>query len=185
LLTILTLAEITEKLGSSAAESFAVLYDQFLPKIYRYISYRVADVQTTEDLTSVTFEKALNKFKQFDRNKAGFSTWIFTIARNTVIDHFRRNRQVQTLGLNEVAENPSPDISPEEAAERAEEIKLLNDCLSRLSASEKEVISLKFGADMTNRQISGVLSLSESNVGVILYRAVRKIKADFRVKQNE
>jgi RNA polymerase sigma-70 factor (ECF subfamily) len=184
LLTILTLAEIVEKIGSSAAESFAVFYEQYLPKVYRYINYRISDVQTAEDLTSVVFEKALNKFKSYDSRKAGFSTWIFTIARNTLIDHFRSSRQAQTVGLEAVAENPSPLISPEDEADRAEEIRLLNSCLARLSGPEKEIISLKFGAEMTNRQIAGVLSLTESNVGVILYRAVRKLRDDFRGRQN-
>jgi len=184
LLTILTLAGMVEKIGSSAAESFAVFYEQYLPKVYRYINYRIADVQTAEDLTSAVFEKALSKFKSYDRRKAGFSTWIFTIARNTVIDHFRSSRQSQTVGLEAVAENPSPHISPEDEADRAEEIQLLNLCVAQLSDPEKEIISLKFGAEMTNRQISAVLSLTESNVGVILYRAVRKLRDGFRGRQN-
>jgi RNA polymerase sigma factor (sigma-70 family) len=184
LLTILTLAEIVEKIGSTAAESFAAFYEQYLPKVFRYINYRVTDVPTAEDLTSTVFEKALNKFKSYDSRKAGFSTWIFTIARNTLIDHFRSSRQAATVGLEAVADSPSPLASPEEEADRAEEISLLNGCLSRLSPSEREIISLKFGAEMTNRQIAGVLSLTESNVGVILFRAVRKLRDDFRGRQN-
>jgi RNA polymerase sigma factor (sigma-70 family) len=184
LLTILTLAEMVEKIGSSAAESFAAFYEQYLPKVYRYISYRISDVQTAEDLTSVVFEKALGKFKSFDSRKAGFSTWVFTIARNTLTDHYRSSHQSQTVDLEAAAEKPSPLKSPEEEAESAEDIRLLNTCLAQLSAPEKEIISLKFGAEMTNRQIAGVLALTESNVGVILYRAVRKLRDDFRGRQN-
>jgi RNA polymerase sigma-70 factor (ECF subfamily) len=76
------------------------------------------------------------------------------------------------------------DDSPEEANERAEELQLLNSCLARLSNQEREIISLKFGAEMTNRQIAGMLTLSESNVGIIIYRAVRKLRDDFRGRQN-
>jgi RNA polymerase sigma-70 factor, ECF subfamily len=184
LLTILTLAEIVEKIGSSAAESFAVFYEQSLPKVYRYINYRIPDVQTAEDLTSAVFEKALNKFKSYDSRKAKFSTWVFTIARNILIDHFRSSQRVRTVDLEAAAENPSPLISPEEEADRAEDVRLLNVCLAELSDPEKEIISLKFGAEMTNRQIAGVLALSESNVGVILFRAVRKLRDEFRGRQN-
>jgi RNA polymerase sigma factor (sigma-70 family) len=184
LLAIMTLSAMVEKIGSEAAESFAVFYGQYLPKVYRYINYRIQDVQTAEDLTSAVFEKALSKFKSYDSRKAGFSTWIFTIARNTLIDHFRSNSQRRTVGLEAVAGDPSPLISPEDEADRAEELCLLNSCLTRLSDSEREIISLKFGAEMTNRQIARVLSLSESNVGVILYRAVRKMRDDFRGRQN-
>jgi RNA polymerase sigma factor (sigma-70 family) len=184
LLTILTLAEIVEKIGSSAAESFAAFYEKYLPKVYRYINYRITDVQTAEDLTSAVFEKALNKFNSYDSRKAGFSTWVFTIARNTLTDHFRSSRQSRTVGLEAVADSPSPQLSPEDEADRAEEISILNSCLAKLSAPEKEIISLKFGAEMTNRQIAGILSLSESNVGVILYRAVRKLRDDFRGRRD-
>jgi RNA polymerase sigma-70 factor, ECF subfamily len=184
LLTVLTLAEITENIGSSAAQSFAVFYEQYFHKVYRYINYRVSNIQTAEDLTSAVFEKALNKFKSYDSRKAQFSTWIFTIARNTVTDHFRSSRRVRMVELDAAAEDPTPRLSPEEEADRAEEIHLLNACLSRLSAPEKEIISLKFGAEMTNRQIAGVLSLTESNVAVILYRAVRKLRDDFKGKQS-
>ena len=184
MLTLLTLAEMVEKVGSGAAESFAGFYTQYLPKVYRYFSYRITDIQTAEDLTSMVFEKALSKFKSYDKRKAGFSPWIFAIARNTLIDHFRSSRQSQSVTLEAADDKPSLQISPEDEADRAEEIHLLNSCVARLSDQEKEIISLKFGAEMTNRQISGVLSLTESNVGVILYRAVRKLRDDFRGRQN-
>ena len=93
MLIILTQAEMVERIGQSAAEAFAGFYEQYLPKVYRYISYRISDTHTAEDITSAVFEKALNKFKSFSPEKASFSTWIFTIARNTLTDHFRAERQ--------------------------------------------------------------------------------------------
>jgi RNA polymerase sigma-70 factor, ECF subfamily len=60
---------------------------------------------------------------------------------------------------------------------------VLQSCLAELSHSEQEIISLKFGAEMTNRQIAKTLSLSESNVGIIIYRAVRKLRDGFKVRQ--
>jgi RNA polymerase sigma-70 factor (ECF subfamily) len=183
-LVILTQAEIIEKIGSDVADAFADLYRQYLPKVYRYISYRISDRLTAEDLTSAVFEKALSKFRSYRSEKAGFSTWIFTIARNTLTDHFRVNRKGQNIQLDDPLALVAQDGSPEEVNERAEELQLLNSCLSRLSPAEREIISLKFGAEMTNRQISGILALSESNVGVIVYRAVRKLRDDFRERQN-
>jgi RNA polymerase sigma-70 factor, ECF subfamily len=186
LLTILTQAQIVERIGSSAAGAFAELYEQYLPKVFRYISYRIPDVSTAEDLTSVVFEKALTKFQSFRPDKSSFSTWIFTIAGNTLIDHYRVNSKSQTVQLDDpvAATVPASEISPEEESDRAEDILMLNSCLARLSSPEKEIISLKFGAEMTNRQIAKRLSLSESNVAVIIFRAVRKLRDDFRGKQN-
>lgn len=186
MLVILTQTQMVEKLGSSAAAVFAELYELYLPKVYRYISYRITDVHTAEDLTSVVFEKALTKFKSYSSDKAAFSTWIFTIARNTLTDHFRVKSKDQTVPLEDpsVTFHVPVEGSPEDETDKSEEIQLLNHCLARLSSVEREIISLKFGAEMTNRQIAKTLSLTESNVGIIIYRAVRKLRDDFRGLEN-
>ena len=184
MLTLLTQAQIIDKIGSSAAESFAELYEQYLPKVYRYVKYRITDTHLAEDLTSIVFEKALTKFKSYRSEKAGFSTWIFAIARNTLIDHYRVSHKEQTVPLGDPVRAGNPEISPEEEGEKAEEIQFLNGCIAQLSPPEQEIISLKFGAEMTNRQIARVLNLTESNVGIIIYRAVRKLRDNFRGKQN-
>jgi RNA polymerase sigma factor (sigma-70 family) len=183
-LIILTQAQMVEKLGASAAETFAGFYETYLPKVYRYISYRITDVHTAEDLTSTVFEKALSKFKSYSPQKAQFSTWIFAIARNTLIDHYRGSRNRQTVVLEDPVAAVEADASLEGDSDREEDIRILNGCVALLSKAEQEIIQLKFGAEMTNRQIAGQLSLSESNVGVILYRAVRKLRDNFKGKQN-
>lgn len=184
MLIILTQAQIIEKIGSSAAETFAGLYEQYLPKVYRYVSYRITDTHTAEDLTSAVFEKALTKFNSYKADKAAFSTWIFTIARNTLTDHFRANQSHKTVLMEDPAAEAEPNSRPEEESEKEEELQALRTCVARLSKSEQEIISLKFGAEMTNRQIAGMLSLSESNIGIIVYRAVRKLRDSFREKQD-
>jgi RNA polymerase sigma-70 factor (ECF subfamily) len=184
LLVLLTQAEIIEKAGSSAAVTFAGLYEEYLPRVYRYITYRITDIPTAEDLTSTVFEKALTKFKSYSPDKAGFSTWIFTIARNTLIDYYRASSKEKTVQLDDPGVEVSPAVSPEDESDRAEEIQMLNTCLAQLSQPEQEIISLKFGAEMTNRQIAKALALTESNVAVIIYRAVRKLRDNFRGRQD-
>jgi RNA polymerase sigma factor (sigma-70 family) len=178
-LVILTQAEIAERVGQSAAEAFAGFYEQYLPKVYRYISYRISDTHKAEDITSVVFEKALTKFKSFSPEKASFSTWIFTIARNTLTDHFRTSSKIQTVSDDNAVGITQPETSIEELSEKAEDIRMLQSYISQLSKAEQEIISLKFGAEMTNRQIAKELGFSESNVGIIIYRAVRKLRDGF------
>ena len=170
---------IPEKVAKSTAEAFVEFYNIYLPKIFRYISYKVSDTHLAEDLTSAVFEKALTKFRSYSSEKAKFSTWIFRIARNTMIDHFRVSGKQKTIPLGEMENEPKSTDTPEQAFIEKEETKILRQCISKLSPKEQEVISLKFGAAMNNRQIAGLLGLSDSNVGVILYRAVRKLRDDF------
>ena len=151
-----------------------------MPKVFRYIHYKVNDTQITEDLTSTVFEKALTNFSKFSRDKASFSTWIFTICRNVVIDYFRTQGRRQTVSLEGAAEVASRNPSPEEELVNREEREKLRACLERLPREEQEIIQLKFGAELTNRQIARMLGLSESNVGTKLYRAVRKLRDGFQ-----
>jgi len=168
----------------SVRETFAELYEQYLPRVFRYISYRVDDVHLAEDLTSDVFVKALTGFGSYHSDKASFSTWLLSIARHMVIDHYRASSRGQAIPLEEATEILSESISPEEEAIKKEEFQRLRVCLAGLPQQEQEIISLKFGAELTNRQIAGMLSLSESNVGTILYRAIRKLRDSFRGWQN-
>jgi RNA polymerase sigma factor (sigma-70 family) len=171
--------ETANKIARSTAEVFTDLYREFLPKVYRYVSYRISDTHMAEDLTSLIFEKALTKFRSYSSEKAAFSTWIFSIARNTVIDHFRASGKTQVVQIENISMTHSDGPSPEEEMIRSEEYKMLQSCISQLGQQEQEIISLKFGAEMTNRQIARMTGLSESNVGIIIYRTVRKLRDNF------
>jgi len=184
LLVVLTQAQMIEKVGSNSAEVFAGFYQEYLPKVFRYVSYRIKDTHAAEDLTSVVFEKALTNFKSFRREKASFSTWIFTIARNTLTDHYRSLQRQATVPLDDPMPVAGKELSPEEEYDREEELQQLNACLALLSQTEQEIISLKFGAEMTNRQIASMLSMTESNIGIIVFRAIRKLRDNFREKKN-
>ena len=164
----------------SARDTFARLYDEYLEKVYRYVQYRVNNIQLAEDLTSTVFEKALVNFGKFSNDRASFSTWIFSIARNVVIDHYRVSGKRQRVPLEEVTPQSSGEQSPEKQLEREDERERLNLCLSELSEEEQEIVRLKFGAELNNRQISKMLDLSESNVGTKLYRAIRKLRDRFQ-----
>jgi len=169
----------------SDSEIFSQLYDEFMPKVFAYIHYRVNNQQTTEDLTSIVFEKALANFSKYSSDKAAFSTWIFTIARNSIIDHFRTDAKRHHVDLDDrTIDVPSSEPSPEEQLERQSEKQCLLKCLSKLGEQDQEIIRLKFAAEMTNRQISKMLKLSESNVAVRLFRTMKKLRADFEESWN-
>jgi len=169
-----------DKDSKDAAETFTELYERYLPKVFRYISYRVGDMDLAEDLTSVVFEKALTKIDSYRSNKASFSTWLMTVARNTIIDHYRVKSRKLTISIEETLEVASEEASPEEEVIRKEELQRLGTYLRGLSQQEREIISLKFGAELTNRQIAQIVRLSESNIGTILYRAICKLRDKFK-----
>jgi RNA polymerase sigma factor (sigma-70 family) len=170
----------TPDVANSPAERFIVFYREYLPKIFKYMTYKVADVHTAEDLTSLVFEKALNKFQSHDSEKGSFATWIFAIAHNTVVDHYRATDKEKNQQYLAEFSSLGDCISPEDKLIETEKFKLLHICISFLSRHQQEIISLKFGARMNNRQIAKMTGLSESNIGTTIWRTVSKLRDCFR-----
>ena len=82
-------------------EEFICLYEEFFPKIYNSVYYRVNDATTAEDIVSQIFLKILKNKDQYSSEKAKLSTWIYTIAHNCLIDFYRKNDSVETLDILE------------------------------------------------------------------------------------
>jgi len=150
-----------------------VAYKEYLPRVYNFFRFRVGDGTLAEDLTSTTFEKAWRGRLRFKRDLGAFSTWLFTIARNVAVDYFRRYEQ--DLPLDAIRE-PADSASLEEAVQRNHDFAQLNSLLSQLPVREQELVAFKYGAGLNNREIARLTRLSESNVGIILYRAVEKLR---------
>jgi RNA polymerase sigma-70 factor (ECF subfamily) len=149
------------------------LYEEQLPRIYNYFRYRVG-ADEAEDLTSETFEKAWRGRHKYRRDLGAFTTWLFAIARNVAIDHYRRQVPLEPL---DHASHVAATGSPEEDAMRASEVARLTALLATLGERERELIALRYGAGLTNRSIARLSGLSESNVGTILHRAISDLRA--------
>jgi RNA polymerase sigma-70 factor (ECF subfamily) len=152
------------------------IYTEQLPRVYNFFRYRVGDGQLAEDLTATTFEKAWRKRMNYRHNLGAFSTWLFTIARNVAIDHFRKNHKELPLDDAHLDVDPFP---VEEIIQRRYDFAHLSKLLAQLPARERELIACKYGAELDNRTIARLTHLSESNVGTILNRSVNKLRAAF------
>lgn len=160
----------------TAIGGFTAIYEAHMAYVFRYISYRVSNRHEAEDLTSLVFEKALAAFDRYDPRKSAPQTWLLTIARNTVTDHLRKSSKRKTMPLDDAVGVASADPSPPETTETREEYEKLQLCLAVLPQREQEIISLKFGGELNNRQIASVVGLSQNNVGTILFRAFCKLR---------
>jgi RNA polymerase sigma-70 factor (ECF subfamily) len=161
-------------LNPAREQDWDALYAEQLPRVYNFFRYRVGDGAVAEDLTSSTFEKAWVARHRYRRDRAGFCTWLLTIARNVAVDHYRAQRPHVPL---EHAANVSHGATPDELSERRSDFERLSRLLEELPARERELIALKYGAEMTNRAIAKVAGLSESNVGTILHRTIQALRA--------
>ena len=155
---------------------FEILYRAELPRIYNFFRYRVGDGPVAEDLTSLTFEKAWRNRSRYRQDLAGFSTWLFTIARRVAQDYYRKPHQ--DVPLDEIPE-PSYRKNVEDLIEQQADFARLSVLLARLADRDRELVALKYGAGLTNRAIARLSGLSESNVGVILYRALQTLRSNW------
>lgn len=152
------------------------VYLEYLPRIFSFFRYRVCERSLAEDLTATTFEKAWKARGRYRKDLSSVGTWIFSIARNVAIGHFRRHRQLISLEAAEV--HSERDAVERDVLKRSDFVRL-HRLLSGLSTRERELIALKYGAEMTNRSIAQLTHLSESNVGTILCRAVGRLRSQW------
>jgi RNA polymerase sigma-70 factor, ECF subfamily len=156
---------------------FDELYHAELPRVYNFFRYRVGDNQLAEDLTSETFEKAWRNRERYRNDIAAFSTWLFTIARRVAQDYYRKHRRNE-ITLDEIS-NISANELTEDTFQQNADFAQLSVLLARLADRERELVALKYGAGLTNRAIAHLSGLTESNVGVILYRTIQTLRSEW------
>jgi RNA polymerase sigma-70 factor, ECF subfamily len=159
--------------AAATPADWEALYARELPRVYNFFRYRVGDGPVAEDLTAATFEKAWRARDRYRHDLGAFSTWLFSIARRVAIDYFRRRRPEVPL---EAARSEAGEPSPEEAAQRQGDFARLGALLAALPARERELVALKYGADLTHREVARLTGLSETNVGTLLHRTVLKLR---------
>ena len=156
---------------------FTDLYHQYFPKVFAYVYGRVQDKEISLDIVSDVFEKAFIKMRSL-RSPDSFGSWLFTIARNEVSSHWRKTKPAARAAQEAAWETEihSQPRGPEETVLHKERLASLSQLVRQLPRREQEIIALKFDAELTNREIANVLSTSEVNVRVTVFRALRKLR---------
>jgi RNA polymerase sigma-70 factor, ECF subfamily len=151
------------------------VYETFLPRIFHFFCYKVGNPQIAEDLTATTFEKAWSSRGSFRKDHGQVHAWLLGIARHVAGDHFRK--PCREVPFDE-ALDVSIAASMDEDLQRRLDFQRVSRMLSHFPDRDRELIALKYGAELTNREISKITGLSESNVGTILYRVVSKLRKE-------
>jgi RNA polymerase sigma-70 factor, ECF subfamily len=160
-------------------EDFANLYDREVWSVYGFIGYRLTSRADVEDLTQQTFEKALRAWEKFDPRRGEARVWLLAIARNLLIDHFRRNKSAAGASFDECDESPAltTEPSPEERLGIDPELEA---ALTELGQRERELIALRFGGDLNGPEIARLTGLSVANVHQILSRSLRRLRDELK-----
>jgi RNA polymerase sigma-70 factor, ECF subfamily len=158
---------------TSGSDDFEAIYESHAPSIYRFMFWRTKDETLAEDLTSNVFEKAWRTRKSFTGGSA--KAWLFRIARTTLIDHWRKNKELPDDG-SIISEAVSDELDLGESLDRKLAAARLQKAVARLPKDMRSVVQLRFIEGLSVREVARMLELSEANVRVIQYRALQKLR---------
>jgi RNA polymerase sigma-70 factor (ECF subfamily) len=155
------------------------LYREHAERLYAFLAYSCGDAVQAEDLLADVFERALRNGGRFDPRRGSETTWLYAIAVNRLRDHGRRiaaeRRAVDRLQVDAARGGAAAHDAVASALARRDELASAVACLSE---EEREVVALRFGADLTLAQVAQAVQQPRSTVEARLYRALRKLHGE-------
>jgi RNA polymerase sigma-70 factor, ECF subfamily len=158
------------------AEQFERLYEEHAQGLFGFLAYRTGDAALAEDLVADTFERVLTARRPFDRRKASEKTWIYAIALNRLRDAARRD-----AAENRALSLASPAVTNgngHAGVESAETRQLIMAALATLNDEEREALSLRYGADLSLKDIAKVIGKPRSTVEGRIYKGLKHLRAE-------
>lgn len=164
---------------SGDLSSFSVLYDFYLDKIYRFIYYRVSHREVAEDLSSQVFLKAIKAISSADFTDRNFSAWLYKIAYNLIIDHYRSEKK--DINIDDVINYFSgQDLLLE--VDKNRKVELIKEAMNFLNAKQKNILIMRVWDELSYREISNITGDSEANCKVVFSRTVSKLKDNLPIE---
>ena len=155
--------------------AFTQLYDQHFDKVFRYIYVRLKNQAESEDLTQEVFIKAINAIGSYKYEGAPFASWLFRIAHNQVIDFVRKRDKQKTTSLDEALSYAGND-DPVTETEYRYEVAELTIAIEQLSPAQREVVSLRFIAELTIAEVAKILGKSEGTIKALQFNATASLR---------
>ncbi len=161
--------------------AFEILYNFYFSKIYFFIFKRIGQKEVAEDLVSATFMKVftgLNKFVA--KNENSFAAWVYQIAGNNIVDYYRRQKKYLSTDISSITEPVDLSQNLEEDLVKNLNRDLVAKVLTKLSEHDQKILQLKFFADLDNTEIAQILETKPNNVGVWLFRALKRFQKEYQ-----
>jgi RNA polymerase sigma-70 factor (ECF subfamily) len=163
---------LAEEAQSGNADAFGQIFDELSDNIYKFLAFRVRDPEVAKDLTSQTFLEAWQSLKRYNTERS-FKTWIFSIARYKLIDHYRAFKP--KISLDAVMNLPDNTDIEAETESKAENDTIL-DALDQLPEMYQTVLKLKLVEELEYSEISDITGKTENNLRVIFKRGLDKLR---------
>jgi RNA polymerase sigma-70 factor (ECF subfamily) len=165
--------QLAERAAKRDREAFAKLYDLYADKIYKYIYYKSGRTDEAEDLTAQVFLKAWEAIEHYKWEGYPFSTWLYRIAHNQMIDHYRTHRETFPL---DTARTRESGLDPLESAEKSFSSAQIRGAIRHLTQDQQRVIILRFLEGYSTAEVANILDKDPDAIRALQHRALRALQ---------
>jgi RNA polymerase sigma-70 factor (ECF subfamily) len=164
-------------------DAFGNLYQNHMDAIYRYIFFRVGDTNDAEDLTEQTFLRAWESLPGYRPGEHPFSSWLYRIAHNLVVDHHRRRRPTAEIDSIEQNSNLENQAGAFNHLTQAEDTIVLAQAIRQLPDEQQQVIILRFIEGLSHNEVAHILNKSDGACRMIQARALAALNDQLKLTQ--
>lgn len=157
------------------SEAFSLIYREYVEQVFRYACIRVGRDEQAEDITQEVFIKALQNIKSYRYKGKSFASWLFRIAHNQIIDYYRQSNKYQQVPIMETLSSTDEE-DPVISLERRAEVSTIKQAIEELPPRQKEIISLRFGAELSISETAQATGISEGSVKKLQHEAITRLK---------
>lgn len=170
--------EITESTIIAACkkgemEQFVYLYDRYVEKIYKFLYFRTFDQELAEDITSQVFLKAMDKIGTVDESKGTFQAWLYQIARNLLIDEYRRKKPTEDIQAHF---DLASDVNIEAQTGQTLTNEKLRELLLTLPAEAQELVSMRLWDELPYAEIAAITGKTEGSLKMQFSRIIDQLQ---------
>jgi RNA polymerase sigma-70 factor (ECF subfamily) len=165
---------LLERARAYDEEALTELYDRYAPRMYAYIYRRVGDARLAEDLTGELFLRVLRSIGSGQPWRDSFRAWLYRIAHNLVVDHYRRQPPAPEAALDSSVEGTDGD--PADLVESGQARERLRAASRRLTPEQQEVLALRFGEGLTAAETGQVMGKTTGAVEALQHRALASLR---------
>lgn len=169
--------DLVKKAKEGHEASFAALYEHFFDRIFRYVSFKMGNSAEAEDVTGEVFLKMLESIHSFKWQGYPFSSWLFRIAHNLVVDHFRKSGKKKTVPLDDMAPSAGAYSSDMDGyVDLKLTMREIQKAMGGLTSLQHEVISLRFAADLSVSETARAVGKKENAVKALQHAGLKKLR---------
>ncbi len=169
-------ADLVTRAQNSDMQALGALYDQHHEALFRYLWARVGDRQLAEDLTGEVFLRMLGALPRYRASAAPFRAWLYQIARNLLVDHYRKTKGRVVVALQQAEEIGDGRVDLSAVAEQHLTLERVHQALAHLDEAQREVVTLRFLSGLSLQETAAVVEKTEAAVKALQHRGLAALR---------